>query len=150
VNAEAIRWILWAALLVSVACHAAVPLLIPLAAPAAPPPPLQGLFTAVALACGVAALAARWLGLVRPAARGALDPASPEGAQRATAMLIVGWALAEIPSILGLVLALTTGEPRAGWPLAALSFLLLVALYPRVPAPSPSSAALARSGVKIG
>jgi hypothetical protein len=149
VNAEVIRRILWAALVASVLVHAAVPLVVPLPQPEESPS-LGGVLGAIGLACAAGAFAARWLLLGRPVARGAFDPAGAEGAQRATAAMLVSWALAEAPSILGLVVALTTGEPRAGWPLAGLSLLALAALFPRVPAPPASSSALARSGVKIG
>lgn len=148
-NPDAIRRILWGAFVASVVVHAAVPLLVPLTPPAQAPP-LGPVFAAMALACAAGAIAVRSLGLVRPIARGALDPSSAAGAQRVTAMMLGSWALAEMPSLLGLVLAFLTGVPRAGWPLAGLSLLALLALFPRVPAPPASSSALARSGVKIG
>jgi hypothetical protein len=149
-NAATTRWILWAALLAAVAIHAALPLLLPLEPTPAHLGPLRVLFPGLALAAAAGGVALHRVGLVRPIARGALDPASPDAAPRVTAVFVVAWALAEVPAILGLVLAVLTGQPTAGWGLALLSVASLVLLAPRVASPPPSAASLATSDRKIG
>lgn len=148
-SAIAIRWVLWAALLASVGLHAAVPLLVELP-PVEAPPRLAGVLALAGVACAVAAVVVRQLGLRRPIARGALDPADPAHGQRVATALLASWALAEAPSVLGLALAFLSGEPRGGWPLAGLSAVVLALLAPRLPAAPRSSAELARGDVRIG
>lgn len=145
-----LRWTLWAALLASVALYAAVPLLVAPPATGVLPPAFPGLLTGLGFASAGAALAVHRLALRGPIARGALDPAAPEAAPRILVLSIVAWALAEVPALLGLVLALLGGGPQAGWGLALLSGATLLALAPRALSPAPSSATLARPGVKIG
>lgn len=149
-DAATTRWILWAALLASVLLYAAIPLLVA-PPPSDPPlPALPGLFAGFGLAAAGAALLLHHLALRRPIAHGALDPVGPAHAPRVLVVLVIAWVLAEVPAILGLVLALLGGGPQAGWGLALLSALTLLALAPRLPAPAPSSAALARGDGKIG
>lgn len=146
----ATRWILWSALLAAVFTYAAIPLLVSPAAAEPALPALPGLLTAFGFAAAAGALAVHRLALRGPIARGALDPAHPEDAPRILVGCIVAWALAEVPALLGLGLALLGGGPRAGWGLALLSGVTLLALAPRFAPATPSSAALARPGVKIG
>lgn len=146
----ATRWILWSALLAAVVTYAAIPLLVSPPAAELALPALPGLFTAFGFAAAAGAVAVHRLALRGPIARGALDPARPEDAPRILVACIVAWALAEVPALLGLALALLGGGPQAGWGLALLSVLTLLALAPRFAPAAPSSAALARPGVKIG
>lgn len=150
-HAATLRWALWAALLGSVAMHAALPWAIALPAlPTALPDPLRGLFVALGLASAAGALVVHAIGVRRPLARGALDAGDPGAARRITVVFVVAWALAEVPVLLGFVLALATGRPGAGAWGALLSLAAMTLLAPRLPAPPREAAALARSDVRIG
>jgi F0F1-type ATP synthase membrane subunit c/vacuolar-type H+-ATPase subunit K len=137
-------------MLASVGVYAGVPLLLALPETSATPPLPPVLFTGLGLATAGAALALQRLALRGPIARGELDPTAPDAAPRVLTVSIVSWALAETPALLGLVLALLGGGPRAGWGLALLSLATLLALAPRFGPPARASASLARPGVKIG
>lgn len=149
-HASTMRWALWAALLGSVAIHAALPFVLRLEPMLAGVGSLRNLLVAAGVAAAVAALAVHRLALRRPIALGTLDPADPAAAGRITALFIACWVLAELPVMFGLVLALLSGEPGAGAWGALLSLAAMALLAPRLPASSPGSAALARSDVKIG
>lgn len=144
------RWALWAALLGSVAIHAALPFVLRLDPVLADVGALRNLLVAAGVAAAAAALAVHRLALRRPIALGTLDPADPAAAGRITAVLIASWVLAELPVMLGLVLALLSGEPGAGTWGALLSLAAMALLAPRLPAAPHASAALARGDVKIG
>lgn len=150
-NATTTRWILWAAMLGAVAMHAALPwaLAMPALFPE-PPAALREGAVAAGLACAAGALVVHAIGVRRPLARGAVDPGDPDAARRITAVFVVAWGLADVPVLLGLVLALATGRPAAGAWGALLSLATMVLLAPRLPSPPPDAAALARSDVRIG
>lgn len=148
-NASTMRWALWAALLGSVAIHAALPFVLRLEPVLAGVGTLRNLLVAAGVTAAAAALAVHRLALRRPIDLGTLDPSDPAAAGRITALFIASWVLAELPVMFGLVLALLSGEPGAGTWGALLSFAAMALLAPRLPAPH-ASAALARSDVKIG
>ena len=148
------RWLVWAALLASVAMLAALPALLP-AAPAAAdgqePAWLARGFEAIALLLGAAALLVRRLAITAPIARGALDPTRAEDAARVTTLAIVSWALAEAIAVLGFVGFLLFGDAARAAGFAGRAAAPLLLLAPRLPARPRSLAEQGRDArLRIG
>jgi hypothetical protein len=91
-----------------------------------PLPLLAGALGGVALALGVASLIVRRRALVGPIQAGALDPATPEGRQRATAAYVVCLVLSESVGLFGLVLALLSGDGGWSLPFVGAAFALIL------------------------
>jgi hypothetical protein len=107
------RWILWLALLQSTLLYAVVPLLLDLQP--APPTPVAWAVMGVALVDAALGLALPRVGLL---------PAGFAGQ-------LVGWALAESASVIGLVIVVALGALVPGYVAMAAGTLAMVASVPR-------------------
>lgn len=96
----------------------------------APLPLLAGVLGAVAVALAVASVVVRRRALAGPIQSGALDPATPEGRQRATAAYVVCLVLSESIGLFGLVLALLAGDGTWSLPFVAAAFVLILVHRP--------------------
>jgi len=122
-------WIVWAALLVSVAIYVLIPQIVP---PSTRIPWHAGK-TAVAgfvggifaLALAVGTFAIRETLALRHLRSGAIDPATPEGFARLRTVLVIMWALCDGIALVGLVIALLAGSPGLVVPYAIGAAVLL-------------------------
>lgn len=109
-----ILWTIWAAFLASLALYAVIPRFVPPPAEAwnAGESAVAGFVTAIfALAAAVGTFAIRESLVRRHVRSGALDPASAGGRSRIRNAFLVAWALCDGIGVLGLGLALASGDP---------------------------------------
>lgn len=106
-------WLLWAALFASLAVYALVPSFVPPRAATwhAGQTAVAGFVTAIfALAAAVGTFALRESYVRRPHRSGVLDPTSESGRSRVRTGFVLAWALCDGVGVLGLGLALASGD----------------------------------------
>lgn len=111
--------------------------------------PVPGVLVVVAAAVLLVAPAVerRVLAPPRAGSRPAEDAAGAAGfAERYRLAKLVGFALREAAAVLGLVVGLTTGEPRWTWGIAAGTLLLMALAWPRAADLPPANGGAASGG----
>lgn len=111
--------------------------------------PLPGVLVVLAAAMLLAApvVERRIMAAPQPGTAAAADAASTTGTVGAAASLVeryrlaklVGFALRELAAVIGLVVGLTTGEPRWTWGISAGTLLLMALAWPRAADLPPAS-----------
>lgn len=112
-NERRILWIIWAALFASLAVYAVIPRFVPPRAEAwhAGQTAVASFVTAIfALAAAVGTFAIRESYVRRPHRSGELDLASESGRSRVRTAFVLAWALCDGIGVLGLGLALASGD----------------------------------------
>lgn len=139
-------WIIWAAMLGTLALYAIVPTLVP---PRATPwyeaQIAVGRFVAglLALVAGVGTFAIRETLALKQIRMGTIDPTTPAGHARIRVALIATWALCDLVGILGLALAIAAGNPALVAPFAGAAAVLFLIHRPQdryFERPSPGAA----------
>lgn len=138
-NVQQVNWMVWGAMLFSLAVYACIPLLV-----VRPPKPVWasfvGALAAISMTTAIATAIVRNRALVRPARVGRLDLSSQSGANRLQAISIINWALSNSIGVYGLVCFLLFGSYAllAGFVAVAVALILYHAprLSPLQPAPS--------------
>jgi F0F1-type ATP synthase membrane subunit c/vacuolar-type H+-ATPase subunit K len=151
--ATRVNRMLWGAMLASllvyvlVAHVAAVP-----ENPNAQAPLLVTVFVLLSIGVGLGTLVYRRRALVGPIQSGALDPTTPDGAQKAFQPFILSLALSESVGIFGLVLAFLSGNPRYSVAFCSAAMVLMFLHRPTAASLNPplGSAARASDSTPIG
>jgi len=127
-------WVIWGAILATIALYAALPDLLPPRPPvwyAAQTAVVRFVLALLSLAAGVGSFALRENLVMRGLRAGALDPETPQGFARIRLTLVVLWALCDLIALFGLVIALGSGTQARGWPFFAAGAALLLLHAPR-------------------
>jgi len=120
-TSQRVLWIVWAALLASIALYVAIPSLVPpraepwYAAKTAVAGFVAGIFS---LALAVGTFAIRESLARRHLRSGAIDPDTAEGFGRLRTALLLMWALCDAIAVIGLLIAVLAGSPALVLPYA--------------------------------
>jgi hypothetical protein len=127
-------WVIWGAMIASLALDAVLPSMLVVPDPAAPPAPspLGSRLELVAAGLGLLAIALRRALLLGPAQRGQLDVTKPDGLRRAQVGFVVCWAIADAVGAVGLAVAILTRDPARAQPFVLAAVLLFVFMTPRL------------------